>query len=715
MPVCSSGPRGVPDPFFNEALSSVLNQTYANLEILVSFDLCNETEANLRHLKKLSNDSVGIRTFVQLDTRLGWLRNVNFLLKEARGDYVAIMPHDDLVPPNYFEALKECLVGNPRAVNCFPQITCIGDLPPCVGIRQANVTGSTNERIMASLINTVGISFRGLIRRSSFRGGDLRPILLRQTRRDHYTSDLAQVTQFAIYGELMETNVSYSKRFHNASTMFLQRTTLSTDESVIGVVDRFANAFGAADGHASSSSWLYNASFLSLQNYVTLHILGNRTITDAQLPQLFHSAVTRRKRVAVLGAGIQGTAMALLFAKHGYDVVLFDKAADLMTRASNNQEGKIHIGFVYSNDRTMRTGKKMVRSALGFAPAVEDLVGRKLDWNAMKSSPFRYLVPHSSLVKPDDLEAFFAKLETYFHDLLKEDSSLSYLGCKPRSLWKRIKLPENINASFFAAAFETEEYAISQIQVKEALAQALLDKSVKLRFDTEIVGVRRNPNGTRTGRFRVATKQGGEHDVDLVVNCLWEGRAAIDRRMGIKQWSGTNVRFKLGVKTGYIGQLTSMPSTTIVNGPFGDFVNFPGEKRMYFSWYPVSMVGMTNDNVSNAEWEGIASGEIPDDLSTSQIAKHENAFNGLFPNLGFRMARPQLVGGFILGNGDKDVDKPDSLLHERDDEPIVHDDGYWSVSTQKFTSAPYHAKLLEKRYLLNGTLYGVGRESETTL
>ncbi len=53
-----------------------------------------------------------------------------------------------------------------------------------------------------------------------------------------------------------------------------------------------------------------------------------------------------------------------------------------------------------------------------------------------------------------------------------------------------------------------------------------------------------------------------------------------------------------------------MQSMTIVNGPFGDFVNYLGDQKMYFSWYPVGMHGMVVDEKKNAELHDIADGAL---------------------------------------------------------------------------------------------------------
>lgn len=119
---------------------------------------------------------------------------------------------------------------------------------------------------------------------------------------------------------------------------------------------------------------------------------------------------------------------------------------------------------------------------------------------------------------------------------------------------------------------------------------------------------------------------------------------------------------------------------------------------MYFTFYPVSRLGMTKNVTEMMEWDEIANGIIPEGLYAHQMNSHQEAFNNYFPtpegSIPFQC--PVLGGGYILGNGDTDITDRDSQLHNRSDFPYVIDDGYISVSTQKLTAAPYHAYLLER-------------------
>lgn len=98
------------------------------------------------------------------------------------------------------------------------------------------------------------------------------------------------------------------------------------------------------------------------------------------------------------------------------------------------------------------------------------------------------------------------------------------------------------------------------------------------------------------------------------------------------------------------------------------------------------------------EWEQIAGHNIPQALRERQITEQQARFKQLFLT-DFEFKSPNLIAGFILGNGDKDVHHTDSKLHSRADDPIYHDRCFFSISTQKYTSAPYNAYLLENTFL----------------
>lgn len=88
-----------------KALESVVNQTYANLEILISEDCtpCEETKAILQEYD--ARDS-RVKCFHQ-ENNLGAPRNIRFVLEQATGEYFMWADDDDVRDPAWVETLLE--------------------------------------------------------------------------------------------------------------------------------------------------------------------------------------------------------------------------------------------------------------------------------------------------------------------------------------------------------------------------------------------------------------------------------------------------------------------------------------------------------------------------------------------------------------------------------------------------------------------------------
>ena len=69
-------------------------------------------------------------------------------------------------------------------------------------------------------------------------------------------------------------------------------------------------------------------------------------------------------RVAVLGGGLQGACVALELSRHGVKVDLYEKSDQCLSQASAHNEGKMHLGYVYANDRSLRTARTAPDEAL---------------------------------------------------------------------------------------------------------------------------------------------------------------------------------------------------------------------------------------------------------------------------------------------------------------------------------------------------------------
>src|SRR5436190_16284994 len=92
--------------------------------------------------------------------------------------------------------------------------------------------------------------------------------------------------------------------------------------------------------------------------------------------------------VAVLGGGLQGSAVALELASNGIRVDLYERETECMSQASAQNECEIHLGYVFANDPSLATARILSKGTFGFAPLmprrswlfrVKYLLGPQLD------------------------------------------------------------------------------------------------------------------------------------------------------------------------------------------------------------------------------------------------------------------------------------------------------------------------------------------------
>jgi len=105
--------------FIAQTLESLEAQTYGNLQVLISDDSSTDNTAQICAGFVATRPNFRL---VRQAKRLGWIRNVNWLLREARADHFFFAFHDDPLRPTYVASLVDALQRNPRAVLAFSDI-----------------------------------------------------------------------------------------------------------------------------------------------------------------------------------------------------------------------------------------------------------------------------------------------------------------------------------------------------------------------------------------------------------------------------------------------------------------------------------------------------------------------------------------------------------------------------------------------------------------
>jgi glycine/D-amino acid oxidase-like deaminating enzyme len=393
--------------------------------------------------------------------------------------------------------------------------------------------------------------------------------------------------------------------------------------------------------------------------------------------------------VAVLGAGLQGICASLALQERGHRIVLIEQDRDPMGRASLRNEGKIHLGFIYANDPSFRTAELMLTSAVQFAPLLDRWLPGCFRWNALRSTPFVYLVMRDSLIDPDALFAHYDKVAAG----AALEAGSDYLGSPLGRVWQRIPVPSYAAADRVAAAIATEEVAIDVAEFRRMLCAALSSQpGIEGRFGWRVDGLHRCGEGFQV---RAIDSNGVRQrlSADAVVNCLWDGRLATDRELGIVAGRQHVYRLKYRVLAELPPALGHIPALSFVLGQYGDVVPRPGGS--YLSWYPACRRGWSSALSPPADWAAACRGDVERDVAADIASETLTGLDAVIP--GMTSARVTAVdAGVVVAWGDRDIDRPDSELHERHAVGVLAQDGYFSIDTGKLTCAPYFADQLAR-------------------
>jgi glycosyltransferase involved in cell wall biosynthesis len=101
-----------------ECLNSIKNQTYKNLEIIISDDCSKDgTQKIIKNFIK-QNRNLNIKFFIQ-KKNLNISKNFNFLYNKSKGKYILFFGGDDVMMKEKIEFQLKTLIQNPEASFCY--------------------------------------------------------------------------------------------------------------------------------------------------------------------------------------------------------------------------------------------------------------------------------------------------------------------------------------------------------------------------------------------------------------------------------------------------------------------------------------------------------------------------------------------------------------------------------------------------------------------
>jgi hypothetical protein len=394
-------------------------------------------------------------------------------------------------------------------------------------------------------------------------------------------------------------------------------------------------------------------------------------------------------RVAVLGGGLQGACVALELSSAGIRVDLYDRSDRCVSQASAQNEGKIHLGYLYANDRTLETARLMIRGAIRFSPLMRRWIGSDID-RVPVSRPFHYAVHRESLLGADEVESHLRASNAIAREMSNGNAN-DYFGFDYREAPVRLADYGNLfDPDRIVTAFVTPEVAIDAAVLAGFVRDRLSSESrINCIVNANVLDVAIADSRVDVN-FEIAGERGRD-SYDQVVNALWDGRLAIDATAGIRPERPWLFRIKHYLRVGGAAAAPALPSTTVVLGPFGDVVGY-ADGSLHLSWYPAGMLHASRE-LQPTGWPHVLDRETAGRLRRSIVS----GLAGIIPMLAdlddARRDTSAVEGGVIFAWGATGIDDPASELHARSNVGTRSYGRYHSINTGKLTLVPLFAKM----------------------
>ncbi len=148
--------------FVAETLQSIRNQTLGNLQVHISVDASNDDSLGIcKHAEQLDNRFKVTKTV----RRLGWVGNINNLIRSIQTPFFCIIPQDDIIDKVYLERLFSEMKNSETAI-AFSDVQEFGEAQRFFS--ECSLRGDAIERTVRFLLyHQLALPFRGLIRTSS--------------------------------------------------------------------------------------------------------------------------------------------------------------------------------------------------------------------------------------------------------------------------------------------------------------------------------------------------------------------------------------------------------------------------------------------------------------------------------------------------------------------------------------------------------------------
>ena len=198
--------------------------------------------------------------------------------------------------------------------------------------------------------------------------------------------------------------------------------------------------------------------------------------------------------IVTIGGGFFGLYLAYYFSTQKQKVELFEKDSELMSRASYNNQARIHNGYHYP--RSVLTALRSRQSFPRFTRDFPQCVCNDFD-------KFYMIGKHLSKVTSYQFERFCKRIGAYLEPAPSRIVNLT-------------------NSNHIEACFKVKEFAFDSIKLKEEILDRIDSKYVKIHLNSEAMNIRSNAEkGLSVAVKNLKTTEISEYSAEHVFNCTY--------------------------------------------------------------------------------------------------------------------------------------------------------------------------------------------------
>jgi hypothetical protein len=225
-------PAYKPNFRFTATLESLAAQTSRDFCVIVSLDQSDNEE--LPPIPSMNGVSL---SWIRQPTRLGWVGNVNCLLKAVTTPYFMVLSHDDCISPTYIEKALAVLAARQDVIVAHGEVRYFGVRDGEVGT-SGNIEGDRVRRAIECLVrgSHLTLGWRGVTRSDAIRNG----LRLRTRQSDGLFSNHLWEIELLLQGASVAVDGIHYAKYTDATGLSRTYHRFSADQRSRSLADNVA-------------------------------------------------------------------------------------------------------------------------------------------------------------------------------------------------------------------------------------------------------------------------------------------------------------------------------------------------------------------------------------------------------------------------------------------------------------------------------------------